>query len=181
MREISLFKKCSGPAGFVFSPLLVLLLIIPPSLQGMVQPPLGGSEPLGLGDRPPAPGNLWPGLSAPPGLKVQQCGCTETPVAQVDSQAGGCKPDVGQVALGKSPDLSFLSSKINRITTFYNLTLKVGVQPLHIISGKPGSSRARDLSKVTQNLHSRDGLDISLIPGCASTWKHAFGSVIYKL
>lgn len=52
---------------------------------------------------------------------------------------------------------------------------------MRIVSEKPGSEKGRDLSKVTQNLHGRDGFDIYLISGLISTWKQAFGLVLYKL
>lgn len=52
---------------------------------------------------------------------------------------------------------------------------------MHVINEKPGSEKASELFKVTQNRHSRDDFDIYLISSLVSTWKQAFGFVVYKL
>lgn len=53
----------------------------------------------------------------------------------------------------------------HRITTFYNCTLKLGVQASHVVSEKSDPERQNESSKGTQDLHSRGGFDISLILG----------------
>lgn len=95
MREISLFKKCSGPAGFVFSLLLALLLIILPFLSwGWFTLSGRQSKPLGLGGRPLAPGTSGQACLLHQVSQVQQWGPTQAPTLQTDSQAGGHEPAV---------------------------------------------------------------------------------------